>query len=94
MFYRDGKPDTALSQSGALASGTPGAVAAYRMAWRKAGSLPWGNHFGEAIEIAENGFEISDRYARLLASRKELFEQFAVYPTLLFQELHTQLRND
>ena len=86
MFYRDGKPDTALSQSGALASGTPGAVAAYHMAWKKAGSLPWGNHFGEAIKIAENGFEISDRYARLLASRKELFEQFAASKELFISK--------
>ena len=86
MFYRDGKPDTALSQSGALASGTPGAVAAYHMAWKKAGSLPWGNHFGEAIKIAENGFEISDRYARLLASRKELFEQFAASKELFIRK--------
>ena len=86
MFYRDGKPDTALSQFGALASGTPGAVAAYHMAWRKAGSLPWGNHFGEAIKIAENGFEISDRYARLLASRKELFEQFAASKELFISK--------
>ena len=88
MFYRDGKPDTALAQSGALASGTPGAVAAYHRAWKKAGSLPWGNHFGEAIEIAENGFEISDRYARLLASRKELFEQFAASKKLFISKIN------
>ena len=86
MFYRDGKPDTALSQVGALASGTPGAVAAYHMAWKKAGSLPWETHFQEAIHIAENGFAISDRYARLLASRKQLFEQFAASEALFIRD--------
>lgn len=86
MFYRDGKPDTALSQVGALASGTPGAVAAYHMAWKKAGSLPWETHFQEAIHIAENGFAISDRYARLLASRKQFFEQFAASEALFIRD--------
>ena len=86
MFYSDGKPDTALSQVGALASGTPGAVAAYHMAWKKAGSLPWETHFQEAIHIAENGFAISDRYARLLASRKQLFEQFAASEALFIRD--------
>ena len=32
MFVRDGKADTELSQTGALASGVPGALAAYRTA--------------------------------------------------------------
>ena len=37
MFVRDGKADTKLSQMGALASGVPGALAAYDLAVRKAG---------------------------------------------------------
>ena len=32
MFVRDGKADTARSQTGALASGVPGALAAYEFA--------------------------------------------------------------
>src|SRR5947207_613407 len=32
MFVRNGKPDTRLSQTGALASGVPGALAAYEFA--------------------------------------------------------------
>tara|TARA_B100000945_G_scaffold321356_1_gene335396 strand:+ start:2459 stop:4162 length:1704 start_codon:yes stop_codon:yes gene_type:complete len=89
MFYRDGKPDTELSQIGPLASGTPGAVAAYHLAWRKAGKLPWESHFKEAIRIAEDGFEISDRYARLLASRKQIFERFAGSRQLFIRDERT-----
>ena len=38
MFLRDGKADTDLSQTGALASGIPGSLAAYDTAIRRAGS--------------------------------------------------------
>lgn len=89
MFYRDGKPDTELSQIGALASGTPGAVAAYHLAWRKAGRLPWKSHFQEAIRMANDGFQISDRYARLLASRKEIFEKFTGSRELFLRDQRT-----
>ena len=40
MFLRDGKADPHLSQTGALASGTPGALAAYDLALRRFGKLP------------------------------------------------------
>ena len=39
MFFRDGEPDTKLSQTGPLASGVPGALAAYQLAIEKAGQL-------------------------------------------------------
>src|SRR6476469_5193968 len=39
MFLRDGKADTDLSQTGPLASGVPGALAAYDAAIHKAGKL-------------------------------------------------------
>ena len=88
-FYRAGKPDTELSQVGALASGTPGAVAAYHLAWRKAGRLPWKSHFQEAIRMANDGFKISDRYARLLAARKEIFEKFTGSRELFLRDQRT-----
>ena len=77
MYYRDGTPDTALSQVGALASGTPGAIAAYHLAWRKCGQVDWSEHFTEAARIAREGFPISERYARILAGKQELFERFS-----------------
>ena len=89
MYYRDGKPDTELSQVGAMASGTPGAVAAYHLAWRKTGRLDWQYHFGEAIRLARDGFVISDRYARLLADRKELFEKFPASRQLFIRDDQT-----
>ena len=77
MYYRDGKADTALSQVGALASGTPGAIAAYHLAWRKCGQLAWSEHFTEAAKIAREGFPISERYSRILAGKQEMFERFS-----------------
>ena len=44
MFLTDGKPDPRASKVGALASGVPGALAAYEYAARKHGKLPFKWH--------------------------------------------------
>lgn len=68
MYLRDGKADTALSQTGALAPATPGALAAYEHAVRNFGKRPLKEHLGAAAEMAENGFAIDSKYASKLAS--------------------------
>jgi gamma-glutamyltranspeptidase/glutathione hydrolase len=66
MFIRDGKGDTNLSQTGPLASGVPGALAAYDLALRKAGKLTLKYHLLMAAQIAEEGFRLDKSYAKTL----------------------------
>lgn len=65
MFLRDGRPDTELSQTGPLASGVPGAVAAYSLALEENGRLKLGDLLLPAAKIAEDGFALD----RICASR-------------------------
>lgn len=68
IFLVDGQPDTSLSQLGALASGVPGALAAYAEAAAEHGRLPLANLIASAADVAENGFEISESYAERVSS--------------------------
>jgi gamma-glutamyltranspeptidase/glutathione hydrolase len=72
MFLRDGKADTRLSQSGALAIGVPGALAAYDYACRKFGKLPLRAHLEVAARVADNGFTVTRTYAQRLKATQEL----------------------
>ena len=53
MYIRNGKPDTRASKVGALASGVPGALAAYELAVRQHGKLPLKWHLDNAAKIGE-----------------------------------------
>jgi gamma-glutamyltranspeptidase / glutathione hydrolase len=77
MFVRDGKADPELSQTGALASGIPGALAAYDLALKSAGKLPLREHLLAAAKIAEEGFKIDSRYA---ANLRADADSLAKYP--------------
>jgi gamma-glutamyltranspeptidase/glutathione hydrolase len=66
MYIRNGHAETKLSQTGALASGTPGALAAYEEAIKLCGKLAFKEHLLAAAEIAQNGFPVSRRYAAAL----------------------------
>ncbi len=68
MFVRDGKGDTELSQTGPLASGVPGEVAAFEYAVAKHGRKKLGELISPAAEIAEKGFVVSPGYAARLQS--------------------------
>jgi len=73
MYIRNGKPDTSASKVGALASGVPGALAAYEMAVRQHGKLPIKWHLGNAAKIAEDGFKIPSAYAgRIRVTARDL----------------------
>jgi gamma-glutamyltranspeptidase/glutathione hydrolase len=58
---------------GGLAVGVPGALRMLEAAHRERGRLPWADVFAPAIELAENGFEISPRLFGLLNG----FKRFA-----------------
>lgn len=64
MYIRNGKADGKLSQTGALASGVPGALAAYERAVRKHGNLEFSKLLVPAADIAEKGFAISSEYEK------------------------------
>ncbi|EEF61870.1 gamma-glutamyltransferase [Pedosphaera parvula] len=73
MFIRNGKADTELSQMGALASGVPGALAAYDYAETKYGRKKLKELLLPAADIAERGFKLDEHYAaRLRGSAKYL----------------------
>jgi gamma-glutamyltranspeptidase / glutathione hydrolase len=66
MFIRKGKADTKLSQTGPLASGVPGALAAYEYAVEHYGKRKLSELILPAAEIAERGFALDAGYARNL----------------------------
>jgi len=73
MYLKNGKPNTRASKVGALASGVPGALAAYELAVRQHGKLPLKWHLENAAQIAEDGFKIPSAYAmRILATSRDL----------------------
>jgi gamma-glutamyltranspeptidase/glutathione hydrolase len=76
MFLRHGKPNPSLSQLGALASGTPGALAAYDLALKSAGKLTLKEHLLAAARIAENGFPIDKHYAAALRDSESDLARF------------------
>lgn len=76
MYVRDGKADTDLSQLGALAVGTPGALAAYEIALQRAGKLSLDQLLTPAAKIAKQGFPIDRIYASKLAEKAELLRRF------------------
>ena len=76
MFLRDGKAVAALSETGALASGVPGEVAAFHQAITKFGKLSWQEHCLAAAKLAETGFPVTRNYASRLAGVAKDIEKF------------------
>src|SRR5436190_581350 len=73
MFVREGKADTTLSQTGPLASGVPGEIAAFDYAVKNFGRKKFGELFAPGAKIAEHGFPLREIYAaRLKATAGEL----------------------
>jgi len=67
----EGKPDEALSQSGARAVAVPGLVAGLFDFHRAHGKLSWPQVIEPAIQIAEKGAIASEHLVRALQSEKE-----------------------
>lgn len=77
MFLRDGEADPELSQTGPLAIGIPGALAAYDLAVTKYGKLPLKELLLPAAKIAEEGFPIDRIYAGKLKASAKTLDKFA-----------------
>lgn len=73
LFLKAGKP-MAYTEGvvGGRAVGTPGVLRMLELAHGKAGRLPWSRLFQPAIDLARNGFLVSQRLAALLAVATEL----------------------
>ena len=84
MFLKGGLPIEGASEVGPLASGVPGAVAAYEMAWRAAGRKPWSDLLDDAITYAVDGFTIPDKYAERIRSKRSSLTKFAGSRDVLF----------
>ncbi len=77
MYLREGKADLALSQTGALAPGVPGALAAYDYATTKYGRLTLARSLRAAAQVAREGFPINRSYASALKATAEELRKFA-----------------
>lgn len=85
MFLRDGKADAALSQTGALAAGVPGEIAAFHHAITNYGKLPWRDHCEAAARVAEQGYKISRSFVTRLAGIEKETEPFPATRAVLFK---------
>lgn len=85
MFIRDGKGDTELSQCGPLASGVPGALAAYDYAVKHFGKKKLADLILPAAEIAEKGFVMDRHYAGRIKAEAKYLERFASSKAVFFK---------
>lgn len=76
MFWRDGKPDSNLSQTGPLAVGVPGALAAYHRAVTRYGKLGLAPSLRRAATVARQGFAVDRSFAARLAATAPLIRKF------------------
>lgn len=68
MFIQGNKPKPWREAIvGGQAVGVPGAVSALEMAHQQFGVLPWKRLFKDSIDLAQKGFEVSPRLAKLVA---------------------------
>ncbi|MFP3596686.1 gamma-glutamyltransferase [Chryseobacterium sp. SIMBA_029] len=71
---KTGKANTDLSQNGRLAVGIPGSIAGF-FATLKYGKLPMDKIIQPAIDLAEQGFAITEKEADMLNTHKESFQK-------------------
>jgi gamma-glutamyltranspeptidase/glutathione hydrolase len=86
MFFRAGIPAPELSQLGPLATGVPGLLSTLERMSREHGLLPWNDALLEAAQVAEDGFIISDSYARVLRSSADELKLFPASARILLDE--------
>ena len=86
MYLRNGKADTNLSQTGALAIGVPGALKAYAELSRNHGKLPFSVHLENAAKIAEDGFKIPTAYAGRIRVKVRDIRKFPAAAKILLDQ--------
>ena len=73
---RNGEHQAEKSLNGPLAAGIPGTVAALDYLSRHYGELPLAKTLAPAIEQAENGFLVTERYQKLMGFRHQVMNQY------------------
>lgn len=76
MYLRDGKADTNLSKTGALAIGVPGSLAAYDHLINQGGKLRLADALSEGIELAQKGFTVDNVYAHRVSRVVDRIKRF------------------
>ncbi len=94
MFVRNGKADTRLSQTGPLASGVPGALAAYAFAVEHYGKRTLSQLILPAADLAERGFALDKTYARILKRVAPEMKQFSSTRSVFFTKGKPLARRD
>ena len=84
MYVREGKANTRLSQTGALASGVPGALAAYDYAMQHYGKLTLAHHLNAAAKLAANGFPLDRAYGQRIRATVEELREFESSRAIFF----------
>ncbi|BFG70095.1 gamma-glutamyltransferase [Sediminibacterium sp. KACHI17] len=82
---QQGNANISLSQNGHLASGIPGTVAGL-FATMPYAKLPFAKLVQPAIDLAENGFVLTEREASSLNSTREAFLKYNTRPTAFTKE--------
>jgi gamma-glutamyltranspeptidase / glutathione hydrolase len=82
MFLVDGRYDRERHHDSHLSVGVPGTVAGLRAAWEDAGHLPWKTLVQPAIDLAREGFLVSDGLARSL---RDALPELKRYPASVAQ---------
>ena len=88
IFVRNGRAKTELSQTGALASGVPGSLAAYEFALSHYGRKKLKELISPAAEIAEKGFPVESAYALCLKSVEHELARFDSTGKVFFKGGH------
>ncbi len=86
MYLRNGKADTNLSQTGALAIGVPGALKAYAELIENHGKLSFSIHLENAAKIAEDGFKIPTAYAGRIRVKARDIRKFPAAAKILLDQ--------
>ena len=94
MFIRDGKGDTTLSQTGPLASGVPGALAAYEYAINHYGRKKLPDVILPAADLAERGFQLDASYANRLKGVASEMARFESSRKVFFKGDHPLAKGD
>ncbi len=82
-----GEVITDLSLRGGLASGVPGSVAGWIESHEKQGSLPWKELVQPSIDLARNGFELTEKEASGLNwIQEDLIKYNSVQPEFMLNE--------
>ncbi len=86
VFFRDGRPAPELSRLGPLAAGVPGLLAALEQMASAHGTLSWNEALQGAADVAEQGFVLSDNYARVLRSAADKLGRFPSSAKILLKD--------